>query len=322
MSTLTIGDLRQEIEDDLAEAIADFGRNEPRTVQGREGHIGPSDLGFCRQKAALMTKGVQQTDERSLLPAQIGTSIHAYAAQAFAATGRDWITYASRLTATFPSGAEISGTPDLIMIDRNTLIDVKTKDGFSWVKREGSSLNDKYQRHTYVLGAIAAGLLDEDQPIYVGNLYIDRSGKEKRPYLELVEFDPTLTIEIDSWIGDVIYAVRNDEDAMRDIPSPICEQICEFFTACRGNLPVEEGGEIIEDAERLAAIKMFVDGRALAKEGDQMKKEAGAILADTDGIATIEGDRWQVRNTWVNPTMIEGYERAGFNRLDIRKMRT
>jgi len=306
----------------LSDAITDFGHRNPRSLQSAAGIIGPSDLGFCRAKAVLMTKGVEQTDVTPINAAQIGTAIHAYLAQAFEWANPDHWLVEQRGTATFPSGAEISGTADLILQDWNALIDAKTVDGFEWVKREGSSQNHKYQRHTYALGAVQAGLLKDDGTLLVGNLYIDRSGKEKEPLLIIEEFDPTLTVEIDSWIEDVKYAVVNDEEGMRDLPAPVCEKICEYFTVCRGSLPVEDGGELIEDDMRVSAVKMFVEGRDLENMGKQMKKEAGAILVDTNGIADVEGQRYTVRNTYVNPTTVQSFEKQGYNRIDVRKART
>ena len=313
--------VEKDIQKALADAINDFGRQSPRTLQSKEGRLGPSDLGFCRNKAALMTKGVEQTDETPISAAQVGIAIHAYLAQVFEWANPDhWMTEQS-ITATFPSGVEISGTADLILQDWNALIDAKTVDGFEWIRREGSSQNHKFQRHTYALGAVQAGLLKDDGTLLVGNLYIDRSGKEPEPLLIIEPFDPTLTVEIDSWIGDVIYAVQNGEDASRDIPAPVCEKICEFFTVCRGSLPVEEGLETIEDMERLAAVKMFVEGRDLEKTGAQMKREAGARLVDTNGTANVDGRIYTVRNTYVNPTTVQSFEKSGYNRLDVRAAR-
>lgn len=318
--TTTITDA-DHIQRALSLAISDYGRNSPRTLQSREGRIGPSDIGFCRQKAVLMTRGVEQTDEKPIAAAQIGTAIHAYVAQAFEWANPDnWIVE-SPVTATLPNGVEISGTADLILTDWNALIDVKTVDGFEWIKREGVSQNHRYQRHLYAIGAVQAGHLRDDDTLLVGNLYIDRSGKESNPLLLIEPFDPTLTDEVVSWIDDVIYAARNNEDASRDIPAPICERICEWYTACRGNLPTEEGGEFISDPQRIAAIAMFDEGRSLEKMGAQMKKEAGAILIDTNGIANIDGVKWQVRNTYVNPTTVQAFEKAGYNRLDVRRMK-
>jgi PD-(D/E)XK nuclease superfamily len=304
----------------LAADIARYAEESPRTQQSRKGTLGPSDIGFCRQKAALVTREIQPSDERSTAAAQIGTAVHAYLADVFTAYHPDWIIEADKVTATLPSGVEISGTPDIIATDWNAVIDIKTVDGFEWVKREGTSQNHKMQRHLYALGAVQAGLVKEDD-LLVGNLYIDRSGREQEPYLTIEPFDPSLTDEIDSWIGDVIYAVKHGEDAARDIPAPVCEKICEFYTVCRGDLPVEEGGELIEDTLRIDAVRMFVDGRDLEKTGSAMKREAVAILSESNGIASVDGVRFQVRTTHVNPSRVEAFDKAGYTRLDVRKMK-
>jgi hypothetical protein len=59
----------------------------------------------------------------------------------------------------------------------------------------------------------------QSKPVWVGNIYFDRSGKEPKPMVFIEEMDPMLTDEIDSWVQDVIYAVKNNEDASRDIPA-------------------------------------------------------------------------------------------------------
>lgn len=301
----------------LAADIRDYGVNSPRSQQSRDGILGPSDLGFCRQKAVLTTRGVPDTDEQSIAAAQIGTAVHEYVAKAFKARHPEWIIDDHKVTATFPSGATISGTPDIVAPEWNAIIDVKTVDGFAWVKREGTSQNHKYQRHAYALGAIQEGLLDGNRPVYVGNLYIDRSGKEPEPYFLIEEFDPTLTDEIDSWIQDVIYAVKNGEDAQRDIPAAICERICSKFTACRGELETYEGGEFIEDPTLVSAIDMYVEARDLSKQADQMKKEAQTLLYGVNG----RTEHYQVRWVDVAPTTVESFEKVGYSRMDVRKVR-
>jgi hypothetical protein len=301
----------------LNAALKAYSDGSARSMQSAAGIIGPSDLGFCRQKATLMVRGVEQSDSKSTAAAQIGTAIHAYAADAFKAMFPHWIIDNRKFSATFPSGAVVAGTPDLIAIDYNALIDVKTVDGFSWVKREGTSLNHRYQRHTYTLAAIQEGVLDDTAPIYVGNFYIDRSGKEPEGLLVIEEYDPTLTNEIDSWIQDVIYAAKNGEDAMRDIPAPVCEKICEFFTVCRGGLEVHEGQDVIDDPDLKAAVRMYVEGRDMAKEGEALKRSASAMLSGVNG---TDGE-WQVRWVSVAPTTVSAFEKQGFDRLDVRKVR-
>jgi len=311
-----------DIQKILTDALRGYGIGDPRSQQSRDGILGPSDIGFCRNKAALTTKGVPQSDEVPITAAQIGTAIHRYAAEAFKAANPDnWIVDDQRVTAKLPSGVEIAGTPDLILQDWNAVIDIKTVDGFAWVKREGTSENHKFQRHLYALGAMQAGLLNDMEPVYVGNLYIDRSGKEKEPLLLLEPYDPSLTAEIDSWIGDVIYAVKNNEDASRDIPAPVCEQICEFFTVCRGGLEVHEGGELIEDPVRIDALAMYLEARDLEKQAAAEKKAAQAILHGTNGVGEVNGALYQVRWTYVNPSTVQAFEKQGFDRMDVRKKR-
>ena len=252
----------------LTSDIRQYGISSPRSAQSRAGILGPSDLGFCRQKASLVTKGVERTDE-------------------------------------------ISITPDIIAPDWNAIIDVKTVDGFEWVRRSGTSLNHKYQRHTYALAAIQQGYIShtDDNPALVGNLYIDRSGKEATPLLLIEEFDPTLT--------DVIYAVKNGEDAMRDVGAPVCERICEFFSVCRGGLEVREGGIYIEDDNLLAAVDMYNEARDMEKRAKQMKDEAGYMLSGVNGTT----GEWNVRWVEVQPARVEAFDKKGYMRIDIRKAR-
>ena len=218
----------------IGAALSAHADNSERSQQAAEGRLGPSDLGFCRQKAALMTKGVQQTDSPPLRwAASVGTALHNYIEGILAETYPDWLLgsiHNLNVTAKFPSGAEISGHPDIVIPSDNVVLDIKTVDGFATIKREGTSQNHKYQRHTYAMGCIQAGLFDETKPVYVGNLYFDRSGKEQQPLLKLEEFDPSLTDQIDAWITDVIYAVQHNEDASRDLPAAICERIRSHYT--------------------------------------------------------------------------------------------
>lgn len=294
--------------------------NSARSQQSAAGVMGPSDLGFCRQKAALMTRGVAQTDSKPKWAAAVGTAIHNYIESALAETFPDWIlgsVHNLNVTAKFPSGAEISGHPDIVIPSDNVVLDIKTVDGFADIKRNGTSQNHKFQRHAYALGCIQSGLFDETKPVKVGNIYFDRSGKEQIPYMILEDFDPTLTDQIDSWISDVIYAVKNNEDASRDIPSPICERICQHYTACRGDLPIGDDAEFISDQSLVSAVDMYNDGKKMEKAGKQMKDAAADLLAGVNGTT----GKWTVRWTQVNPSRMEAYDRAGYLRLDIRPTR-
>jgi hypothetical protein len=294
--------------------------NSARTVQSDEGRLGPSDIGFCRQKAALMTRGVEATDSNPKWAAAVGTAVHNYVETALKSMFPTWLMGSIddvTVTATLPSGATISGHPDIVIPEDNTVLDIKTVDGFQWIKREGTSQQHKYQRHLYAMGCIAAGLFDKTKPVYVGNVYFDRSGKEPVPMVFVEELDPTLTDEIDGWITDVIYAVTNKEDASRDIPSAVCEKICSHFTACRGGLQSNDEGDQIVDNDLVSAVEMYVEGRSMEKTAKQMKDEAVSILAGINGAT----QNWQVRWVNVQPSRVDSFEKQGYSRLDIRKVR-
>lgn len=305
----------------ISAALTAYMDNSARSIQSDEGRLGPSDIGFCRQKALLMTKGVEATDSSPKWAAAVGTAIHNYVEAAIKEMFPAWLLGSIdnlSVTATLPSGATISGHPDIVIVDDNTVLDIKTVDGFAWVRREGTSQQHKYQRHLYALGCMQAGMFDLDKPVYVGNVYFDRSGKEQQPLMIVEEFDPTLTDEIDAWITDVIYAVKNNEDASRDIPSAVCERICSHFTACRGGMTMNEGGEIIEDATLLSAVDMYTEARDMEKTAKQMKDEASAVLFGVNGTT----GKWQVRWVEVQPSRVEAFDKKGYNRLDIRKVRS
>ena len=298
-------------------ALVSYDENRDRTQQARGGTVGPSDIGFCRQKAVLVTKGVQPSDSKSIWPAQVGTAIHDYTKAALSRMFPAWYCDNQKVTATLPgTGAQISGTPDVIIPEYNLILDAKTVDGYQAIMQFGPSLNHRMQRHMYAMGAIDAGLLDPNAQVYVGNVYLDRSGKESDPLVLIEPFDDALTQEIDSWVEDVIYAVRYGEDASRDVSAPVCEKICEFYSVCRGSLPMQES-EPITDPDLVNAITMYDEGRTMESRGKSMKEEAKAILRGVNG----SDGRFQVRWTTVDATEVPGFTKRASQRLDVRPIR-
>jgi len=313
-------DRSQKIHALIVDALTKHQDETPRTKQSNEGILGPSDIGFCRQKAALMTKGITPTDHPPKWAAAVGTAIHDYVERALKDAYPDWLVGSIdkvRVTATLPSGAMISGHPDIVVPSANAVLDIKTVDGFEWVKREGTSKQHKFQRHLYAMGLIQAGILTDATPLLVGNIYFDRSGKDPNPIVLVDELNPDLTEEIDSWVQDVIYAVNNGEDASRDIPSAVCERICSHFTACRGALEIYDGAETITDPTLLTAVDMYVEARNLEKEAAAMKKAAQQQLLGINGST----GQWQIRWVEVAPTRVEAFEKSAYVRLDVRKTR-
>jgi len=297
--------------------LNDYQADQPRTRQSREGRLGPSDIGFCRNKAVLVSRETKPTDEVNNWPAAVGTAMHDYIESA--CEGRGWILGSKdkrRVSATLPSGAEIAGTPDIIMPKENQIVDIKTVNGFEWIRRNGPNTSHLYQRHLYALGAMQEGLLEEDG-LTVANAYFDRSGSNQDVVWFEEPFDPNLTLEIDSWVEDVIYAVRHGEDSSKDVAAPVCERICEFFTVCRGGLDDSHSDGMITDTDLLSHIDLYVEGGKLEAEGRKMKSAAKPFLGGVSGMTSTHQVRWVT----VNPSRVEAYERDSYERLDVRKRR-
>lgn len=312
----------------IEQALVDAAnKHEQGKDRNRQTHVGPSDLGFCRNKAALKVRQVPVTDvpdkplEMLSWPASVGTAIHAWLEDVYPLAYPDVVLGSKhgKVTATFPSGAEVTGTFDAVVPSLNLLLDDKTKNGLSWQKRTGSSQNERYQRHTYALACVQAGLLDGDKTVYVANVYWDRSGDEKRPLVLIEEFDHNLTSEVDEWVQDVIYAVQHDEDAAKDIPAERCAQLCEWFTHCRGGvLPDSDDPVLIEDDELRQAMRMYDEARAAEKQAKADKAAASARLAGVNG---SDGE-FQVRWTEVAPST--GYSvgpRDGYMKINITRVK-
>lgn len=298
----------------IGTALSAYNDQSERSQQTR---IGASEVGFCRQRTAYRVKEQAPTDGRSMWAAMVGTAIHKYVSEALSSAFPEWIVENAEVTAVLPNGVEILGHPDLIVPDWNACLDVKTVDGFEWVKRNGASQTHRYQRHLYALGAIQAGLLDKDRPIHVGNVYLDRSAKQPDPFVLIEEMDYSLTDEITAWLDDVIYAVQHGEDASRDVAAPVCESIsCEFYSECRGGLPTSEP-VLITDPTLVGAVSMYREGLDLEKEAKRMKDQAKSMLYGVNG-STGE---WQVRWTTVGATEVPGFTREGYERLDVRRVR-
>lgn len=288
----------------------------PRTQQSRAGFLGPSDLGFCRAQAVLKTRGVLPSDTRSTRAADIGTAVHVWVEEAVKAAYPTWLTEEVKVTATFNYGPRtftLTGTPDIIVPEWNMILDIKSVDGLSWVKRNGASQNHRFQRYTYAKGAAEQGLLDPDQPLFVANLYVDRSGREPQVYVgDIEECNPFLDDEIGQWLEDVVYAVEQRQDGNRDIAPEVCAQICEYFTVCRGTLP-DERAESITDPGLVDAARMYHDASLAEKQARRTKDEAKAMLSGVSGIAGTLQVRW----TKVGGSNIPGYFRTPYEKIAV-----
>lgn len=290
----------------VAAGVKASGESTPRSQQSAAGLIGPSSIGFCRHKALLMMRGVPESDSLDVWPMQVGTWMHTGLREAKAEYFPNWI-QDQKVTCTLPSGYEISGTPDTVVPEYNAVIDDKSKDGLERVRKEGQSQSDIFQLTIYALALIQEGTLDATKPLWLVNMYWDRSGREKRPETYSTLFTDELVAMVDSWIGDIVYANLNGVDAERDQEPPLCKRICSHYTACWGNLPTKEEPQVISSQPLVDAAELVYEGRQLEKRGKRMVDEGKDSLRDIEGVTAEHQIRWVHVNS----------KTGGYDRLDV-----
>lgn len=305
----------------IYDSIQNASNGTERSKQQQDHFIGVSNLGHCRQYAKLLMTQTPFSDERDKTAAFFGTVAGDAIEQQLRKDHPDWLIQ-QKLVFPIPSGGEIPGTCDILIPfeaqDTENGIyqgvwDLKSKAELETIQKYGPSQQQIWQVHAYCRGGIDAGLFNSDEPILVGDVFFDRSGRDVIPYGVFYLYDPAVIESIDNWIGDVKYAVINGEDASRDMPREWCWSYCEYATVCRGSDTDVEG--LITDPELLAAAEVMVE--VAAEKKALKKREDSAKIAlermEAGGSTGTHNVRW----THVNPTFIEGYERAGYKKLSI-----
>lgn len=297
----------------LAEAIEVFESNTPRSKQADDFHIGISDLGTCREWERWMTIQQPPTDSPSKRKAFIGSALGERWEEAIAAT----FPQARRkmeVTVTLPSGATYVGHPDLVL--PNGVLDLKSVDGLTGVRRTGPDLQKQFQRHLYAAGLVQAGELDKD--CWVGNAWIDRSGRDDEIVVSIESYDPSWLIRVDEWVSDVTYAVQYNERTVQDMPIEWCEKCCEFFSICRGEdvRKDRESRGLITDAFTLDYVTALIEAKNQKKQAEKVIEDCRRALADVSGTT---GD-YIVRWVFVDESQVPGHTRAAYSKLDVRKI--
>lgn len=303
-------DLADRIADLWVEAIQEATTSTERALQQADFRLGMSDLGHCHEYARRMIKQEPFSDERDKTAAFLGSVIGEGVESALHRKHPDWL-FQQEIVTTLPSGLRIPGHPDVIDPTTPLVADNKTKDGFEVIKKMGHTQQQRFQKHGYAAGCIQAGLVPEEG-LMVANVYIDRSGSEIRPYVIAEPYDPGVLEEIDAWIEDVLYAVRNDEESSRDMPRDWCERFCEYFSSCR--LYDTDVTGLLEAPDVLSAIEVYEEGKALEKEGKKKKDQAKTVLEGVVGHTPTHTLRW----IEIGATTIPETHRAGYARLDLR----
>lgn len=191
-------------------------------------------------------------------------------------------------------------TETLILIDRET--GEPTTD-----PEKGDPVTDEYGTET------GETVLDGSKPIWITDVYFDRSGAQDECYSFGWFYDEAVLLEIDDWIHDVKYAVINNSAASKDKPREWCWSYCEYATLCRGGDTDVEG--LIEDPEVLASVDLYAEGLELERQGKKKKDTAKlTIPSQLSGSTGTHNVRW----VEIGPTVIKESVRAGYRKLDIR----
>lgn len=312
-------------------AIQAASNNTARTKQQyEEFRLGVSNLGHCRQYAKLLIEQTPFSDQRDSTAAFYGTVIGDAIETRMAIDHPEWL-YQHETTFHIPGGGEINGHPDIVIPataateeQPQSVLDLKSKAELETVRRYGQSLQQHYQLHCYAAGLIAEGILDGSRPIWLADVFFDRSAKMgitghvEKPYVIGEWYDPEVINQIDEWINDVKYAVIHHEDASRDLPREFCWSFCEYATTCRGNDTDVEG--LIEDQEVIAAVEAYTEGGAMITDGKRMQNSAKIALnrLDRGGSTGTHTVRWVEvsgsQGRYVEPTQ-------PYRKLDIRRVR-
>lgn len=290
-----------------------------RSRQATASVLGVSDIGSCHEYArrVIVREEPSQEPHAYDLAAFIGTAVGDQIENALIAAEPDagWVKQATVVVQMEVDGLllNIPGHPDLY--HRRHLVDVKTRDGLGMIRRSGPTEQEQFQRTLYAAALIDSGHMDPD--CWVSNVYVDRSGSEPEPVVWSAPFDRRIVGQARAWLSDVVYAVRNGEEASRDKPREWCWACCPFAPSCRGEDDTDVEG-YIEDPLILDAIRVYNEAKAAAALADKDKKSAASVLAGMDGGSTAD---YRFRWIDIQPTVIPEQQRAGYRRLDLRPIR-
>lgn len=311
----------QQVAGEVYQAIQAYTTGDARSQQAQRYQVGCSDLGFCSERTRRMLTN-DDPEDTDMLAAFIGTAIGDHAERALKIAWPDALIQ-PQVILNLTDGQRvyaIPGHPDVVR-PAGMLLDVKTSRGLSVVARTGFTERQKrFQRHGYAKACHDAGLFDVPlAEVLVGNVWIDRSADDKEPLVRLEPFDPDVIFEMTEWLTEVIWAFTHNQEAAKEPPREMCAKTCGFFGTCRAFDTDVEGLLTAENV--IAALEQYREGLDLTRTGEKMKDQAKAELRNVSGFALLDGERWALRWTTINETVVPETVRRGYDRLDVRKVK-
>lgn len=287
-----------------------------RSKWAESNHLGVSDIGTCHEYVRRMILGMPWVDEQeNFAAAFVGTAVGDHVERSMREAFGDEVEIQRKVVVHLRvRGYELDlpGTADIILSE-DGLLDVKTKDGLGVVRRSGLTQQQVFQIVLYAAALIQEGRLDPEN-LRVGCAFVDRSGREPDPFVLGFEYTESLLQEAIDWIGDVIYAIDNDETASKDPARPWCFACCPYASDCRGGDTDVEGlltSPVIKDA-----VAVYTESNALIRQAEKDKKSALSVL---DGITGSTGEH-TVRWIEIGASDV-AFTRSAHRRIDIRPVR-
>ena len=176
----------------LLSVITGSAENAPRS---RQTQIGPSEIGAgCRRKTALKLLGAPERNKGDRWAATIGTAVHAWLEEAFAAdnvgrqkTGQP-VRWLLEEKVTIREG--LRGSCDLYDLESDTVVDWKVVGASSLKKYRSAGPSRQYrvQAHTY-----GVGWANQGKPVKkVAIVFLPRTGFLADTHIWTEDFDPTV----------------------------------------------------------------------------------------------------------------------------------
>lgn len=300
-------------------AMRNYDDQRDRSRQTADFRLGVSDIGKCRQYAALLTKQTPFSDAPDRGSAMLGTFIHEGIEHVMAEADPDLL-IGPTLEITLPNGVELTGHADRVDRVENSVTDDKTVAALGDVRRNGPTDQQQWQVLFYALGCIQAGILDESKPLILRICWWDRTGREDTPHVWQTLYDPKMLEPAMDWLHDVMYAVEHDEDASRDKSVDWCASSCAYYSTCRvADLP--EVDSLITDPLVVRAVDSYEAGKDMMKEGESLKDAGKEIFDGINGMVRLsDGRTFRLRWITVAGKTVKEHERAPYRRLDLREV--
>lgn len=254
-----------------------YENDKPRNQQV---HLGPSELGGCREYIRNVLAGAPMQDNSEWPGAAVFGTLWGDYVESIVADKMGALTQVP-VTTRLPNGITVSGTADMVWPERNLLADGKTKDRLATVRKDGASLENCIQVSIYVTGLVQMGVLTEGASAAL--LYCDRSGSEQVLFevdLDWDEIQHYIQVVCDR-LDDVLLAQEHIDAgevewarALRDKTPPFCYServMCPFRDLCwAGSEWVPD--ETIDDENVIATVARFVAARADVAEAMSRKE--------------------------------------------------